>query len=84
MWGTLGKGTPNVWVIPYSGDVVVGALALIVTYLLWKHRGLGVWTSGIVFHVIGIKDFSVAAQLIFIAPPGVMPTSIGGMLIFIA
>lgn len=78
MWGDLGKDTPEVWAIPFAGDVFVGLTALIVTYMLWKHRGPLVWLSGIVFHVIGIKDFSVAYQLIFIDPmPRMADSSFG-------
>lgn len=80
MWGTLGNGTPEVWVIPYAGDAFVGVTALIVTYLLWKRRGPIVWMTGIAFHVIGIKDFSVAGQLIFLDPMPSMPDPTFGMI----
>ncbi len=80
MWGDLGNGTPEVWSIPYAGDAFVGLTALIVAYMLWKHKGPLVWLSGIVFHVIGIKDFSVAGQLIFIDPPPQMPDPTFGII----
>jgi hypothetical protein len=79
VWGELGKSIPQVWSIPFSGDAFVGLAAVVVTYLLWKHRGLMPWTIGIVFHVVGIKDFSVAGQLMFLAPNPMMPSLIFGL-----
>jgi hypothetical protein len=73
VWGELGKSIPQVWIIPFRGDVFVGLTALIIAYLLWKRRGLMPWTIGIVFHVIGMTDFLVAAQLFFLAPMPMVP-----------
>ncbi len=79
-WGELGISIPEVWSIPFSGDFFVGIFAPIVTYLLWKRRGLLAWTAGIVFHVVGIKDFSVAGQLMFLAPNPMMPSPTFGII----
>ncbi len=80
VWGELGKSIPQVWSIPFSGDAFVGLAAVVVTYLLWKRPSLMAWTIGIAFHVIGIKDFSVAGQLIFLAPNPMMPNPTVGII----
>ena len=73
IWPELGESIPQVWQIAFSGDIFIGLTAGIVTYLLWKHRGLMPWTIGVLFHVIGMKDFSVAMQLAFLAPNPMLP-----------
>ena len=65
----LGETGPEFWIVAFTGDVFVGITALIVAGLLWRVRGLAVWTIGIVWHVIGLNDFTVAWQLFYIEPP---------------
>ena len=65
----LGETGPEFWIVAFTGDVFVGITALIVAGLLWRVRGLAVWTIGIVWQVIGLNDFTVAWQLFYIAPP---------------
>ncbi len=42
--------------MPLIGDAVIGLSALAVAYLIWKKRGLWVWTSVIVWNVVAIWD----------------------------
>ena len=42
--------------MPLIGDAVIGLSALVVAYLIWKKRGLWVWTSVIVWNVVAIWD----------------------------
>ena len=65
----LGETGPEFWIVAFTGDVFVGITALIVAGLLWRVRGLAVWTIGIVWQVIGLQDFTVAWQLFYIEPP---------------
>ena len=65
----LGETGPEFWIVAFTGDVFVGITALIVAGLLWRVRGLAVWTIGIVWQVIGLNDFTVAWQLFLIEPP---------------
>ena len=65
----LGETGPEFWIVAFTGDVFVGITALIVAGLLWRVRGLAVWTIGIVWQVIGLNDFTVAWQLFYIEPP---------------
>ena len=53
----LGEGTPEFWVVALTGDTFMGLTAPIVAYLLWKNRGLAIWTTAIVWYAIGIKDY---------------------------
>jgi len=57
------------WFVPLTGDAFVGITALIVAGLLWRSQGLAVWTIGIVWHVIGIKDYIAGLQLLVADPP---------------
>ena len=63
----LGETGPEFWRVAFTGDVFVGITALIVAGLLWRVRGLAVWTIGIVWQVIGLQDFTVAWQLFYVA-----------------
>ena len=47
---------PPAWLMPLIGDAVIGLSALVVAYLIWKKRGLWVWTSVIVWNVVAIWD----------------------------
>ena len=66
---TLGDTMPMGWIVAITGDAFMGVTALIVAGLLWKYRGLAVWTIAIVWHVIGIKDYLVGTQLAIVEPP---------------
>ena len=68
MMSELGKTMPVFWSAPLHGDAFIGLTALIVAGLLWRFRGLAVWTIGIVWHVIGFKDFTVGMDLHFVEP----------------
>jgi len=47
---------PAAWLMPLIGDAVVGVTALVVAYLIWKKKGLWVWTSVIVWNAVAIWD----------------------------
>ena len=79
-WGDLGEGIAQVWQIAMSGDIFVGLMALPVAYKLSKSRDLTAWTLGIMFQVIGIKDFTVGIQLAFLEPQGDGSEVIAGFL----
>jgi hypothetical protein len=78
---------PEFWIAAFTGDAIVGITAPIAAVLLWRYRGLAVWTIGIVRHVIGIKDYTVGMQLHFVEPfdrsVGNMPLAIfvGGIVV---
>ena len=80
VWGRLGEDIPQVWQIPFSGDVFIGLTAWVVAYLLWKRGGPVVWMLGIVFHAVGIQDFLVAAQMMFLAPNPMIPDPYNGLM----
>ena len=64
----VGNTVPEMWGVAFRGDTFIGATALIIAYLLWKSRGLAVWTIAIVWHWIGIKDFASGIEFHFIEP----------------
>ena len=69
MWiPLLGDTIPEFWIVAFTGDAFVGITALIVAALLWRSRGLAVWTIAIIWQVIGLKDYTVGMQLQFIEP----------------
>ena len=72
----LGEGTPDFWVVAFTGDTFIGVTAPIVAFMLWKNRGLAVWTTAIVWHVIGIKDYSAGAQFAALETPDGMSASV--------
>jgi len=53
------------WLYPAITDVVVGLMAPIVAFAVWRMKGLGVWAFAIVFFAISIVDHldAVAATL---------------------
>ena len=59
------------WLYPAITDVVVGLIAPIVAFAVWRMKGLGVWVFGIVFFVISIVDHmdAVTAALTTPIPP---------------
>lgn len=66
--GEVGNTIPEMWGVAFRGDIFIGATALIVAYLLWKSRGLAVWTIAIVWHWVGIRDYVSAIEFQFIEP----------------
>ena len=72
----LGEGTPDFWIVALTGDTFIGVTAPIVAVMLWKNRGLAVWTIAIAWHVIGIKDYSAGAQFAALEIPNGMSASV--------
>ena len=64
----LGSEAPLGWVVPFTGDAFMGITALIVAYLLLKKRGLAVWTIGVTWQIVGIKDYISGIMLSFVDP----------------
>ena len=50
-----GSASPA-WLYPALTDAAIGIMAPIVTFAVWRMKGLGVWVFGIVFFVISIVD----------------------------
>jgi hypothetical protein len=50
-----GRASPA-WLYPAITDVVVGLMAPIVAFAVWRMKGLGVWVFAIVFFAISIVD----------------------------
>jgi len=68
MLSEVGKTIPLPWSIPMYGDAFIGFSAIIIAFILWKFRGLGIWTIGIVWHAIGIKDYLAGLNAHAISP----------------
>ena len=55
--GQGGPGDPPAaWLMPLIGDAVIGLSAIAIACLIWKKRGLWVWTSVIVWNIVAIWD----------------------------
>ena len=54
---------PAAWLMPLLGDALIGVSAFCIAWLIWKHKGLWVWTSVIVWNTIGIWDALSAAVI---------------------
>ena len=67
-----GRGLPGdppaAWLMPLIGDAVIGATALVAAWLIWRHRGLGVWTAIIAWNVAGLWD-ALAAYIVSLTSP---------------
>ena len=65
-----GRASPA-WLYPAITDVVVGLMAPIVAFAVWRRKGLGVWVLGVVFFAISIVDHldAVTAALTTPIPP---------------
>ncbi len=65
-----GRASPA-WLYPAITDVVIGLMAPIVAFAVWRMKGLGVWVFGIVFFAISIVDHmdAVTAALTTPIPP---------------
>ena len=53
--GTAGD-PPGAWLMPLIGDAVIGVTALGVAYLVLRGKGLGAWTTIVVWNALGIWD----------------------------
>ncbi len=69
----LGDGTPDYWVVAFTGDMFMGITASIVAILLWKTRGIAIWTIAIAWHAIGIKDYLAGSQFLGVDIPDGTP-----------
>ena len=84
-----GRASPA-WLYPAMTDVVVGIMAPIVAFAVWRLKGLGVWVFGIVFFAISIVDYLDAVTAALTTPipsapllfPSVVTTA--GLLIVIS
>jgi len=54
--GTEVGDPPAAWLMPLVGDAVIGVSAIAVAFLIWKKRGLWVWTTIIVWNSLAIWD----------------------------
>ena len=59
---------PIAWLMPLLGDAVVGLTGLVIAYLIWRRRGLFVWTSIVVWNAIAIWD-ALSAFVIHLTVP---------------
>ena len=62
-----GSASPA-WLYPAITDVVVGLMAPIVAFAVWRKKGLGVWVFGIVFFAISIVDHMDAVTAALTTP----------------
>ena len=56
MQDALSGSASPAWLYPAITDVVVGLMAPIVAFAVWRLKGLGVWVFAIVFFAISIVD----------------------------
>ena len=66
--GTNMGDPPQAWLMPLIGDALIGITALLLLYLMLRHRGLWVWTAIIVWNVVAIWD-ALSAYLISLTNP---------------
>jgi hypothetical protein len=59
---------PLAWLMPLLGDAIVGLSGFAVAYLIWRCRGLFVWTSVVVWNVVAIWD-ALSAYIIHLTVP---------------
>lgn len=59
--------TTGAWLYPAILDVVVAVMAPFTAFLLWKKKGLFVWTFAVVFFVVSIIDHGDAVTASYIA-----------------
>lgn len=67
--GGDGPGDPPVaWLMPLLGDAIVGLSGLAIAYLIWRKRGLFVWTAIVIWNAVAIWD-ALSAYLIHLTVP---------------
>lgn len=59
--------TTGAWLYPAILDVVIAIMAPFTAFLLWKKKGLFVWTFAVVFFVVSIIDHGDAVTASYIA-----------------
>jgi len=59
---------PIAWLMPLLGDAIIGLSGIVVAYLIWRRRGLFVWTSVVVWNVVAIWD-ALSAFIIHLTVP---------------
>ena len=59
---------PVAWLMPLLGDAIVGLSGFAVAYLIWRCRGLFVWTTVVVWNVVAIWD-ALSAYIIHLTVP---------------
>jgi len=59
---------PAAWLMPLLGDAIIGVSAVLVAFLIWKKRGLWVWTSIVVWNALAIWD-ALSAFIIHLTNP---------------
>ncbi len=66
--GDAAGDPPIAWLMPLIGDAVIGLSALFIAYLIWKRKGLKVWTAIIVWNALAIWD-AMSAFIISLTNP---------------
>ncbi|MFK7848026.1 MAG: hypothetical protein AB8G77_22250 [Rhodothermales bacterium] len=66
--GTMAGDPPAAWLMPLIGDAIIGIGALFVAFLFMKKKGLWVWTTLMIWNVVGIWD-ALSAFLIHLTVP---------------
>ena len=59
---------PIAWLMPLLGDAVVGLTGTVIAYLIWRGRGLFVWTAIVVWNCVAIWD-ALSAYVIHLTVP---------------
>jgi len=59
---------PIVWLMPLLGDAIVGLTGTLIAYLIWRGRGLFVWTAIVVWNSVAIWD-ALSAYIIHLTAP---------------
>ncbi len=66
--GEAAGDPPIAWLMPLLGDAIIGLSGVVVAYLIWRHRGLFVWTAIVVWNVVAIWD-ALSAFVIHLTVP---------------
>ena len=66
--GTMPGDPPSAWLMPLVGDAIIGVTGLVIVYLIWRRRGLWVWTTIVAWNAIAIWD-ALSAYIIHITNP---------------
>lgn len=66
--GSSPDSAPISWILPLLLDTIIGATAPFLALLLWRWKGLGVWTAGVVWTVLGTWDLGTGVILEFVDP----------------
>ncbi|MDE2570283.1 MAG: hypothetical protein KGM93_15330 [Sphingomonadales bacterium] len=66
--GSAPGDPPAAWLMPLTGDAVIGVGGLFIAWLIWKRKGLFAWSAVVVWNAIGIWDALSAFMLHLTAP----------------